>query len=278
MFNITPPDKINFKKISDNKAEVIIEPCYPGFGVTIGNSLRRVLLSSLDGAAVVGFKIVGVDHEFNSIPFVKEDVVDIILNLKKVRVKIYADVDEEIKLNLVATGEKVVTAADISKNSDVEIVSGDQPIATLTDKNVKLDMEIIVKKGRGYVMVERRDKEKLEIGTIAIDALYSPVVNVAFKIENTRVGEMTNYEKLILEIQTDGSITPKSAIQSAVNILVNEFEYLLNLDDAISKKSVSKDSKQEEVNEQPDEEIAEKVEELADKKEKKRGRPKKNDK
>ncbi|PJA92537.1 MAG: DNA-directed RNA polymerase subunit alpha, partial [Candidatus Komeilibacteria bacterium CG_4_9_14_3_um_filter_37_5] len=186
--------------------------------------------------------------------------------------------DEEIKLNLVATGEKVVTAADISKNSDVEIVSGDQPIATLTDKNVKLDMEIIVKKGRGYVMVERRDKEKLEIGTIAIDALYSPVVNVAFKIENTRVGEMTNYEKLILEIQTDGSITPKSAIQSAVNILVNEFEYLLNLDDAISKKSVSKDSKQEEVNEQPDEEIAEKVEELADKKEKKRGRPKKNDK
>ena len=278
MFNITPPDKINFKKISENKAEVIIEPCYPGFGVTIGNSLRRVLLSSLDGAAVVGFKIVGVDHEFNSIPFVKEDVVDIILNLKKVRVKIYADVDEEIKLNLVATGEKVVTAADISKNSDVEIVSGDQPIATLTDKNVKLDMEIIVKKGRGYVMVERRDKEKLEIGTIAIDALYSPVVNVAFKIENTRVGEMTNYEKLILEIQTDGSITPKSAIQSAVNILVNEFEYLLNLDDAISKKSVSKDSKQEEVNEQPDEEIAEKVEELADKKEKKRGRPKKNDK
>lgn len=277
MFIITPPDKINFKKLADHKAEVTIEPCYPGFGVTIGNSLRRVLLSSLDGAAITGFKIVGVDHEFNSIPFVKEDVVDIILNLKKVRVKIHGQGDEEIKLNLVVTGEKVVTAGDIAKNSEVEVINTDQVIATLTDKNAKMDMEIMVKKGRGYVMVEQRDKEKLEIGTIAIDALYSPVVNVAFKIENTRVGEMTNYEKLILEIQTDGSISPKEAIQSAVNLLVNQYEYLQNLDHNIVVEKVAKE-KTSDSEEKIETEITEKVEELEDKKEKKRGRPKKNDK
>jgi len=277
MKQITLPDKISIKDLKNNQYQVVIEPCYPGFGVTLGNALRRVLLSSLEGGAVTSFRVEGAKHEFDSIENIKEDLIEIMLNLKQLRLKVFSD--EPVKLKLEAKGEKVVTAADIAKNSDVEIINKDLVIATLTDKQAKLTMEITAEKGLGYVTVEQKNKgEKLEISNIAIDSSFSPVLNIGYSIENVRVGEMTNYEKLILEIQTDGSITPKSAIQSAVNILVNEFEYLLNLDDAISKKSVSKDSKQEEVNEQPDEEIAEKVEELADKKEKKRGRPKKNDK
>ncbi|OIO45504.1 MAG: DNA-directed RNA polymerase subunit alpha [Parcubacteria group bacterium CG1_02_37_51] len=271
MLTITPPDKIKFNKISDVKSEVIIEPCYPGFGVTIGNSLRRVLLSSLDGAAIVGFKIAGVDHEFSTIPFVKEDAVDIILNLKKIRLKLLSEQEEDFKLTLSASGKKVVTAGDITKDSNIEIANPDQIIATLTDDKAKFEMEIFVREGRGYVTVEQRDKEKLEIGTISVDSLYSPVVNVGFQIESTRVGEMTNYEKLIMTIETNGTISPEEAIAQSVALLVDQYRFFSNQSE--SENLVTTDTV-----EQIDE-AEEKVEELeVEKVIKKRGRPKKEDK
>lgn len=218
------PKKIKIKKESANKATVTIEPCYFGYGTTLGNSLRRVLLSSLPGAAVTAVKIKGVDQEFQSIPKVKEDALNVILNLKNLRVKVMSE--EPVKLHLKASGEKIVTAADIEKNSNVEIVNPDLVIATLTDKKSDLEMEITVQKGRGYLPIEERDKEELEIGTIMVDAVFSPVKNVGYKVENTRVGDITDYDKLTLNIETDGSISPQEALSQAAQILIDHFRLL----------------------------------------------------
>ncbi len=205
----------------DNQAVVTIEPCYFGYGTTLGNALRRVLLSSLPGSAVQSVKIKGVSHEFSAITGVKEDVVDIILNLKKLKVNVHDD--EPIVLQLKAKGEKEVTAADIAKNPQVDIVDPKQPIATLTDKKSELDMEIKVTRGRGYVTTDQRDKSGLEVGEIAIDSIYGPVLNVGFRVENTRVGQITDYDKLIMTIETDGSITPQEAFDNSVEILLEQF-------------------------------------------------------
>jgi len=263
--NIPLPKKIDYYKLGENKAEVIIEPCYPGYGVTLANALRRVLLSSLEGAAVTSFKIKGVQHEFSTIPYVKEDLVEIILNLKKLRIKLYSD--EPIKLELIAKGEKKITAADITPNSQVEIINKNLVIATLTDKKAVLEMEIFVNKGRGYVTVESREKEKLEIGTIAIDSLYSPVINVGFEIENVRVGQKTDFEKIILTLETDGAITPQEAIEQAAKILVEHFQQILNppAQESIEEKT--------EVVEEPKMMIDIETQPLP---KRKRGRPKKN--
>jgi len=267
MLSITPPQNITHNKLSGNKYEVIIEPCYPGYGVTIGNSLRRALLASLDGAAIVGFKINGVNHEFSAIDNVKEDVVEIILNLKKIRIQIHEmPAEGDIKLTLKVNGNKKVTAGDINKDANVEVINTDQLIATLTDAKAELDMEIFVRQGRGYETVEQREKEKLEIGTIAIDSLYSPVVNVGFTIESTRVGEMTNYEKLIMMVETDGSITSEQAINDSTKLLVEQFSSLLNEPEAKVKKISKKDRP----------ELEEKVEELPEEENAKPGRPKKD--
>lgn len=223
--SIPLPQKIDFQEIDKNKAAIIIEPCYPGYGVTLGNSLRRVLLSSLEGAAVTAFKMKSVQHEFSTIPYIKEDLVEIILNLKKLRLKLFSD--EPLKLELNAKGEKKVTAADITPNSQIEIINKNLLIATLTDKKAVLEMEIYVNKGRGYVIVESREKEKLEIGMIAIDSLYSPILNVGFEIENVRVGQKTDFEKIILTLETDGSLTPKEAFMQAATILVEQFQQLV---------------------------------------------------
>jgi len=224
--NIPLPQNIEYREISKNKGEIIIEPCYPGYGVTLGNSLRRVLLSSLEGAAVTAFKIKSVNHEFSAIPFVKEDVVQIILNLKKLRLKLFSE--EPLKLELNVKGEKKITAADIETNSQVEIINKSLVIATLTDKKADFSLELWVSNGRGYVTVESKEKEKLEIGLIAIDSLFSPVVNVGFSIENVRVGQKTDYEKIILTLETDGSISPETAYQQAAQILVDQFQQLAN--------------------------------------------------
>ena len=218
---ISLPDKINIIDLKDNRYQVTIEPFYPGFGVTIGNALRRVLLSSLAGGAVTSFKIQGVQHEFDAINGVKEDVVEIMLNLKQLRLKSYSE--EPVKLKLSGKGEKVLKAADIEKNSEVEISNKDLVIATLTEKNSSMEMEITVENGLGYVTVEQREREKLDIGTIAIDSSFSPIMNVGFNIENVRVGKMTNYEKLILDIVTDGTISAEEAISQAAIILEKHF-------------------------------------------------------
>ena len=205
-----------------NKATFAIEPLYSGYGMTLGNSLRRVILSSLGGAAVTAVKIDSVAHEFSTVDGVKEDVVELILNLKKVRFRVFSD--EPQFLMLTASGKGTVTAGDIKTTSEVEIVNPDQVIATLDNAKVKLGMEIKVEKGRGYVPVEHREGEKLEVGMIAVDALYSPVQRVRYNVENTRVGQVTDLDRLVLEVETDGTITPHDAVRQAAEILVEHFQ------------------------------------------------------
>lgn len=205
-----------------NKATFAIEPLHSGYGMTLGNSLRRVILSSLGGAAVTAVKIDNVAHEFSTIDGVKEDVVEIILNLKKLRFRVYSDEPQFIVLT--ASGKGPVTAKGIKTTSDVEIVNPDQLIATLDSEKTRLGMEIKVEKGRGYVPVESREQEKLEVGMIAVDALYSPVSRVRYNVENTRVGQMTDLDRLVMEIETDGTITPDEAIRGAAEILVDHFQ------------------------------------------------------
>lgn len=204
-----------------NRATFAIEPLYSGYGMTLGNSLRRVILSSLGGGAVTAVKIDTVSHEFSTIEGVKEDVVQIILNLKKLRFRVFSD--EPQYLMLTANGKGEVTAGDIKAPSEVEIVNPGQVIATLATDKAKIGMEIRVEKGRGYVPVEHREGEKLEVGMIAVDAIYSPVQRVRYNVENTRVGQVTDLDRLVLEIETDGTISPADALQQAAEILVDHF-------------------------------------------------------
>ncbi|MFH1866807.1 MAG: DNA-directed RNA polymerase subunit alpha [Patescibacteria group bacterium] len=205
---------------------IIIEPCWPGYGTTLANALRRVLLSSLPGAAVTMVKINNVSHEFSTLPGVKEDVVDIMLNLKLLRLKVFSD--EPVKIQLKASGEKIVTAKDIKSTSDVEVINKDLLIATLTEKKAELDIELTVANGRGYSPVESREKEKIELGQIAIDSIFGPVIKVGFNVEDVRVGQVTNFDKITLEVETDGTISPLEAVKEASKILVDHFNFIVN--------------------------------------------------
>ncbi len=216
--------EIKTVKAEKNTALFAIEPLFPGYGMTLGNSLRRVALSSLPGSAVTSVKIDGVSHEFSTLKDVKEDVVEIILNLKKLCVKSLSQ-EEEI-LILEVSGEKVVTAADFAMNPNVEIINPEQVIATLDNKNSRLSMKLIVEQGRGYVPVEKREGEKLGIGVIAIDALFSPIRRIRYEVESTRVGQMTDLDKLLVEVETNGVIAPEEAIRQASEILVDHFMVL----------------------------------------------------
>lgn len=230
MESLLLPSKIRFRPGErEHEGILTVEPCSPGYGTTLGNTLRRVLLSSLPGAAVTSFKIKGVDHEFSTVPHVKEDVVEIILNLKALRLKLHSE--EPVKVFLNVSGEKIVTASDFEKDAQVEIVNPDHVLCTLTDKAASLEMEITVSPGRGYRSTEERAKEKLELGNIAIDALYSPVLNVSYKVEATRVGEKTDYDRLNLHVETDGTVHPKEAIQQAVTIVIDHFNLLMGAED-----------------------------------------------
>lgn len=218
------PKSISLVERDGHRAVFAIEPLYPGYGITVGNALRRVLLSSLAGAAITNVHFEGANHEFTTLPYVKEDIVDIILNLKKIRLKLHGTGPVTVKVK--AKGAKLVTAGDIEANSDVEVITPDQPIATLTDKAGVFEAELTVESGRGYVPVEQRDAPKNAIGTIAIDAIYTPIKNVNFNTENVRVGQMTNYDRLRLDITTDGSLTPDEALRQAAATLVNHFQFI----------------------------------------------------
>lgn len=225
MQNIALPKKIEFLKGEQaNQEAIVIEPLYPGYGMTLGNSLRRVLLSSLPGAAVTGVKIKGVSHEFMALPHVKEDVLELILNLKQLRLRVFSE--EEIKLELKVKGKKKVTAADI-KGSEVEIKNPDLVLANITDEAGSLEMEIYVKEGRGYKMSEGDKKENKDINFMEIDSIFSPVLSVSIDVENARVGKMTNWDKLVLNVKTDGTISPRDAFEESVKILVEQFSSLL---------------------------------------------------
>lgn len=230
------PNRINLVEQDGDRYTFVMEPLYPGYAVTIGNALRRVLLSSMPGAAVTGVKIKWVDHEFSTIPNVKEDVIQIILNLKGLRLKVHTD--EPVRLSLKVKGEKAVTAADIKANDLVEIVNPDLHIATLDNKNSELDMELIVQQGRGYVPVEQREEEKLEVGMIAVDAIYTPIRNVNYEISNVRVGQITNFDKLTITMETDGTINGQEALNIAAHILVDHFNMMIN-DSSVAVNSIS---------------------------------------
>lgn len=205
----------------NNKAVYEIEGLYPGYGQTVGNSLRRVLLSSLRGAAITSIKISGVGHEFSTIDGVMEDVVNIMLNLKQMRFRMHEEGPFNITLS--ARGEGGVVGGDFKAPSQVEIVSEDIHIATLTSKKSELNIEAVVESGLGYVLVDARNKDKVEVGTIALDASFSPVRHVNYEVENMRLGDRTDYNRVSLYIETDGSITPREAFSQASQILVDQF-------------------------------------------------------
>jgi DNA-directed RNA polymerase subunit alpha len=266
MQNIANPKKIDFKSgETNNDGIVTVEPLFPGYGMTLGNSLRRVLLSSLSGAAVIGVKIKGANHEFMALPHVKEDVLELILNLKQLRLKMFTE--EEVHLVLKVKGKKTVTAADITKNSDAEVRNPELVLGHITDDMGSLEIDIVVREGRGYKMAEASKKENREIGYMEIDSIFSPVTLVSIDVENTRVGKMTNWDKLILNIKTDGTITPEDAFNEAVKILVEQFNSLLSLkEDAVKEESAEEIIMADLVSE--DEEV-EKEEVKKEKKEKK---------
>lgn len=211
--------KIKTELEKENFASIAIEPLEAGFGHTLGNSLRRVLLTALPGAAVTSIKIDGIAHRFSTIDGVLEDVIEIILNIKKIRLSIPAD--KSIKLTLKASGKKVVKAGDLEISGDGEIVSPDQHIATLTDAKSKLNIEMEAISGKGYSISDERKTD--EIGVIAVDALFSPVISVNYNVEPTRVGRRTDFDKLILDVTTDGTISPLEAINTAAKLLSDTF-------------------------------------------------------
>ena len=210
--------QISAEKVEDNRGSFEIEPLDRGFGYTFGNSLRRVLLSSLGGAAVTSVRIEGVAHEFSTISGVKEDVTDIVLNLKEIVCRLHSEATE-VEVPLVASGPGEVTAADIDLPSGVEVLNPDTHIATL-EKRTKLELYLTIGRGRGYSPAEENKSEDQPIGVIPIDSIFSPVKRVAYQVESARVGQRTDYDKLMLDIETDGSVEPQAALREAAEILI----------------------------------------------------------
>ena len=220
------------KNISDTQAEFVIRPLYYGYGNTLGNSLRRVLLSSIKGAAITAFSIEGTTHEYAAIPGVREDVVDIMLNLKNIRFKSHTDAPVELSLEIKGDkqsekdGDKRVVAGDIKLPSEIEIANPNQVICHIDDPKYVLKMHFIVESGRGYLTIENSSAERVHSDMIAVDAVFTPVLRVRYKVENTRVGQDTNLQQLTLTVETDGTITPKDAFEEAAAILVNQYQAL----------------------------------------------------
>jgi len=235
---ISLPLKPKIVEKKGNWARFEIEALYPGYGVTIGNSLRRVLLSSLSGAAVTQMKIKGVPHEFSTIPGVLEDIILIMQNLKQLRFKIYSK--EPQKGYLKIKGERKVKGSDFKLPSQVELVNKNCHVATLTTKSAELEIEIQIEKGIGYVPQKARKKEKLEIGAIVLDAIFTPVKRVSFRVENMRVGKRTDFDRLFLEIETDGTLTPQEAFYQASEILVDHFSLITEVFKAEETKKIEK--------------------------------------
>lgn len=222
--NIHTPGLVKTEEHGSTSATFVIEPLHTGYGMTLGNSLRRVLLSSIAGAAVTAFKVEGATHEFTTVKGVKEDVVDIMLNLKGIRFRVFGDNDTHT-LRIVKKGKGAVTAKDVQATADVEIVNPSHVIATIDDEKASLVMDIVVETGRGYRTIEEGAAKKAS-DMIAVDAVFSPVSRVRYSVENTRVGQITDLDKLMITIDTDGSISPSDAFEEAAAILVNQYTAL----------------------------------------------------
>ena len=220
------------KELSDTSAEFVIKPLYYGYGNTLGNSLRRVLLSSVKGAAITAFSVEGVTHEFTTIPGVREDVMDIMLNLKNIRFKMHTDAPVELELEMkgekqsAKDGDKRVIAGDIKLPAEVEVANPNQTICHIDDPKTTIKMHFVVESGRGYLTIDQASADRLHSDMIAIDAVFTPVLRVRYKVENTRVGQDTNLQQLTLTVDTDGTITPKEAFEEAAAILVNQYTAL----------------------------------------------------
>lgn len=244
--NIYTPGVVSVQDHSTTSATFAIEPLHTGYGMTLGNSLRRVLLSSIAGAAVTAFRVEGATHEFTTVPGVKEDIVDIMLALKGIRFKVYSS--EPQTLTIGKKGKGPVTAGDITVNADVEVVNKDHVIAHIDDTKSSLNIELTVETGRGYRPVDETAHRKSS-DMIAVDAIFSPVQRVRYKVENTRVGQMTDLDKLIIVIDTDGTITPKDAFEEAAAILVNQYTALAGQTRVEATASLGSEQAAEEVSE-----------------------------
>jgi len=226
------PKNIKFEEetLTETYGKLVVEPLERGYGVTIGNSLRRVLLSSLEGSAVYAVRIDGVKHEFSSVKGIKEDIIDIILNVKKLRFKYYSQDGDKKIAKISMKGPADVLAKDIVTDGTYEVLNKEQYICSL-DYDAKLDMELYIRKGKGYVPSEMITDEELPVDAITVDAAFGPIRKVNFRVEKTRVGGLTDYDRLILELWTDGSISPEKAVDEAARMLIEHFEYLLFFDD-----------------------------------------------
>ncbi|OGZ03839.1 MAG: DNA-directed RNA polymerase subunit alpha [Candidatus Lloydbacteria bacterium RIFCSPHIGHO2_01_FULL_41_20] len=219
------PSKPKIIKESDASGVYEIDGLYPGYGHTLGNSLRRIILSSLPGAAITSVKIDGVSHEFSVMDGLKEDVIALLLNLKKVRFKISGDDSQLVTLKI--KGAKTVTAKDIKTPGQVEVLNGDQYLCETTGKSATLDIEITIQKGLGYVAKEVHQKEKVDIGTIALDAIYTPIRRVNYEVENMRVGDRTDHNRLRISIETDGTITPRLALEKSIETMIHQLKAII---------------------------------------------------
>ena len=230
MFDFERPN-IEVVEISEDKkyGKFVVEPLERGYGITLGNSLRRIMLSSLPGAAVSQVKIEGILHEFSSIPGVKEDVTEIIMNIKSLAIKNSSETNEPKTAYIEVEGEGVVRASDIQADQDIEILNPDLVIATLSGKDTKLYMELTITKGRGYVSADKNKREDLPIGVIAIDSIYTPVERVNVTVQNTRVGQVTDYDKLTLDVYTNGTLVPDEAVSLAAKVLSEHLNLFINL-------------------------------------------------
>ena len=222
--NIILPSKLSIVSEVDTKGVYEIDGLYPGYGHTLGNSLRRIILSSLSGSAITTLKIEGADHEFSVLDGVKEDVITILLHLKQVRFRLLTDEPQTVKLSV--KGPKLVTAADIEAGGQVEVLNKDLYIAELTSK-ANLSIEMTVEKGLGFVPKEVHQKEKNDVGTISLDAIFTPIRRVAYEVENMRVGDMTNHNRLRMTIETDGTLTPREALEKAIVIMVEQLQAII---------------------------------------------------
>jgi DNA-directed RNA polymerase subunit alpha len=241
--NVSLPSKPRVVKEEGFYGIYEIDGLYPGYGHTLGNSLRRIILSSLPGAAITHVKIDGVKHEFDTIAGVKEDVVTILLNLKRVRLALHGD--EPVTISLKKAGTGVVTAADLDAPSQIEILNGEQHIAEITNKTTTLDMEITVERGMGYVAREIHQKEKVDIGAIALDAVFTPIRRANYEVENMRVGDRTDYNRLRVFVETDGTLTPREAVENAIEIMIHQLKAVIGFQDTAAAEEPAEEAEVE---------------------------------
>jgi DNA-directed RNA polymerase subunit alpha len=243
-YNVSLPSKPKIISEEEFKGTYEIDGLYPGYGHTLGNSLRRIILSSLPGAAITSVKIDGVPHEFSTINGVKEDVVNILLNLKKVRIQMLTDEPQTISIEV--KGQKVVTAGDIKAPSQVSILNPDQYITEITDKKGELSMEMTVRRGMGYVSKEILQKDKVDIGVIPLDAIFTPIRRVNYEVENMRVGDRTDFNRLRLIIETDGTITVHEALEKSIEIMIHQLKAIVGFKEEEVKTEVAGEKREKE--------------------------------